>query len=258
MRTTTIIITGMPMDRDAIAADAAPQAAGLLAILQFADSFFPSGASAFSWGLESMHKDGLVNGTPQVFELLTALIEDRWACFDRGLMRAAHHAAARLQADGDGVFAFDELIRIDAHCECMTLNQEGRAASRRLGATQLKVHAGLGLPMAAAYLNEVLAQRAPGHLPIAHGLICQALGLSTLEGEAMSAFGQCTAVVGAAIRLGMLGHVDGQRLLMQMRVRIATVLTTHPPGLDDLWNGAPALDLAAMRHETRSARLFAN
>ncbi|MGH6645528.1 urease accessory protein UreF [Aquabacterium sp.] len=246
------------MDRATIAGDAAPQASSLLAILQFADSFFPSGASAFSWGLESMNHDGLVKGADQVLALLTAIIEERWAGVDRGLMRAAHQASARCDVNDGEAPDFNELIRIDELCECMTLNQEGRAASRRLGVTQLKVHAGLGLPMAQAYLSEVQAQCAPGHLPVVHGLICQALGLSALEGEAMSAFGQCTAVVGAAIRLGMLGHVDGQRILMQMRRRIAAVLGTDPPELDDLWNGAPALELAAMRHETRSARLFAN
>jgi urease accessory protein len=65
-------------------------------------------------------------------------------------------------------------------------------------------------------------------------------------------------VTGAAIRLGRLGHVQAQRLLAQARPRIAAVLAQAPPALDDIWNGAPALEIAAMRHETRSARLFAN
>jgi len=250
--------TAISMDKADIAAEAGPGAASLLAILQFADSFFPSGASAFSWGLESMNKDGQVLDTPQVLDLLTALVERRWAGFDRGVMRASHHAAAVILAHDGGAADLGELIRIDDLCECMTLNQEGRTASRRLEVPLLQVHDRLGLPLAAAYLREVQALRAPGHLPVAHGLICQALGLSAFEGEAMSAFGQCTAVVGAAIRLGVLGHLDGQRLLLQMRGRIATLLATDPPGLEDLWNGAPALELAAMRHEGRSARLFAN
>lgn len=233
----------------------APAAASLLAILQFSDSFFPSGATAFSWGLESLTKDGLVDGADDVLQLLTSLIEHRWCGLDRGLMRAAHRAAARLDI---GAPDFTEITAIDALCESMTLNEDGRAASRRLGFTQLKVHAGLGLNLAQAYLAQVQARHALGHLPIAQGLIGQGLGLSALEAEAMSAFGQCTSVVGAGIRLGLLGHVDGQRLLSLMRGRIAAVLATEPPTLDDLWSGAPALDLAAMRHEPRTARLFAN
>jgi urease accessory protein len=32
----------------------------LLAALQHADSFFPSGTASFSWGLEALRADGLV------------------------------------------------------------------------------------------------------------------------------------------------------------------------------------------------------
>jgi urease accessory protein len=114
------------------------------------------------------------------------------------------------------------------------------------------------LHAAADYLEEVRAGRAPGHLPIAQGLVWQGLALPLPQAEAMAALGQCIAVTGAAIRLGRLGHVQAQRLLAQARPRIAAVLAQAPPALDDIWNGAPALEIAAMRHETRSARLFAN
>jgi urease accessory protein len=240
-------------DAMGMAAHAAPglDTAGLLALVQYGDSAFPSGATAFSWGLESLLADGLVPGAPQLLEVLCALVEQRWAGFDRPLLRAAYEAAP----PGDG---WQALIAIDQLCEAMTLNQGARAASTRLGFTQLRVHAELGLHAAADYLEEVRAGRAPGHLPIAQGLVWQGLALPLPQAEAMAALGQCIAVTGAAIRLGRLGHVQAQRLLAQARPRIAAVLAQAPPALDDIWNGAPALEIAAMRHETRSARLFAN
>ena len=73
----------------------------------------------------------------------------------------------------------------------------------------------------------------------------------------MSAFGLCLSVVGAAMRLGMLGHLESQRLLGRMRPTLDAAMAGDPPALDEMWTGAPALEIAAMRHEPRAARLFA-
>ncbi len=226
--------------------------AGLLALLQFSDSFFPAGASAFSWGLESLHVDGLIGGAPEVQAMLVALLEGRWAGYDRPLMLAAHAAATE-----PAQTRLDALIALDALVEATTLSAGMRSASRRLGFTQLRVHAQLGLPEAAEYLEQVRDGYTPGHLPVAQGLIWQALGVPGRQAEAVCAYGLCAGVCGAAIRLGKIGHLDSQRLLSGLRARIATVLATEPPDLDELWNGAPLLEIAAMRHEPRSARLFA-
>lgn len=226
--------------------------AGVLALLQFSDSFFPAGASAFSWGLESMHVDGLIGGAAEVQAMLGALLEGRWAGYDRPLMLAAHAAAAE-PADT----RIHPLSALDALVEATTLSAGMRSASRRLGFTQLRVHAQLGLQDAADFLERVRDGHTPGHLPVVQGLIWNALGVPARQAEAVCAYGLCAGVCGAAIRLGKIGHLDSQRLLSSLRVRIAALLATDPPGLDELWNGAPMLEIAAMRHEPRSARLFA-
>ena len=41
----------------------------LLAALQHADSFFPSGTVSFSWGLEALRADGLVRNADDAVEL---------------------------------------------------------------------------------------------------------------------------------------------------------------------------------------------
>ena len=43
-----------------------PETQSLLGALQFADSFFPSGSIAFSWGLETLRTDGEVVSAQQV------------------------------------------------------------------------------------------------------------------------------------------------------------------------------------------------
>jgi len=228
-------------------------AIGMLGMLQFADSFFPSGATSFSWGLESLKLDGKVGGAEQVFELLCSHIEQRWAGFDRPLMQAARSAWSQR-----GAAALAEATELDRLCEAMNLVRGWRDASRRLGFTQLRVHADLGLGIAQVYLDQVRAAGLPGHLPVVQGLVWGAYGLSASGCDAMAASGLCTTVVGAALRMGLIGHTEGQRLLARTRPLIARVIDTPPPSTDELWNGAPALDIAAMRHEPRNARLFAN
>lgn len=241
-------IDGQPSDDRAASGN-------LLAILQFGDSFFPSGAAAFSWGLESFCEDALIGGPIQIAEVLEVLLEGRWAGFDRPLVLAAHVACEARTHDGAWM---NTLRGLDSLCEAMTLNEGMRSASRRLGTTQLKVHSALGLPAASAYLDHIGHEPSAGHLAIAQGLIGSGLGFSAGECEAMGAFGQCVSVVGAAIRLGVIGHLDGQRLLSGARSVIASIQTTQPPALYDLWNAAPGMEIAAMRHEPRRARMFAS
>jgi urease accessory protein len=228
-------------------------ALSMLGMLQFADSFFPSGATSFSWGLESLKLDGRVSTAEQVFEVLCAHIEQRWAGFDRPLMHAAREAWVQR-----GAAALNEALELDRVCEAMNLSRGWRDASRRLGFTQLRVHADLGLGIAQVYLDQVRAAGMPGHLPVVQGLIWGAYGLGAEGCDAMAASGLCTTVVGAALRLGLIGHTEGQRLLARTRPLVARVMAMPPCGVDALWSGAPLLDVAAMRHEARAGRLFAN
>jgi hypothetical protein len=61
----------------------------LLAALQHADSFFPSGAVSFSWGLEALRADGLVRTANDVALFIAGLLRHRWATGDRPLLAAA-------------------------------------------------------------------------------------------------------------------------------------------------------------------------
>lgn len=223
----------------------------LLIVLQFGDSFFPSGSTAFSWGLESLTVDRLIGNVRHIEEVLHALIKGRWACFERPILMAAHDASA--VRDGGEI---DVLCQLDRLCEAMTLNEGARTASRRLGKTQLKVHAELGHRQAMTYLHAVNCGDAIGHLPVVQGIIGCGLGLSAPQCAAMSAFGLALSVVSASIRLGLMGHLDAQRLLSGIRPVISEIQAAPTPMMADVWTATPGLDIAGMRHETRRARMF--
>ena len=109
-----------------------------LTTLQHADSFFPSGSIAFSFGLETLVEDRIVQDSGDVQRFLRDQIEFRWASADRVVLSAAW------QAGGD----MSRLQRIDALQDSMTISQALREGSQRAGAALLSVHRSLDTSVA--------------------------------------------------------------------------------------------------------------
>lgn len=222
--------------------------ASTLAALQFGDSFFPSGATAFSWGLETLNAMGRVREAGEVAAFLRGQIAGRWAPFERPVVVAAHRAAADLEA----VREIDHLV------EAQSLASELRDGSRRGGLALLAVHEGLGTAGAAAYRALVLAGRAPGHGPVMQGLLWAAAGVAERDAELLSAHCCAVGLLGAALRLGAIGHLDAQRAYAAARPLVLDLLDHEAPDIESIGAFAPQAEIAVMRHETEQARLFAN
>jgi len=224
------------------------EAHALLKTLQQADSFFPSGSTAFSWGIEALIADAAVDLPAELAQLLIAQLEQRWAVFDRGVLVCAYRAGGEVQA----------ISTIDAEVEAMLLPRELREGSRRAGASLLDVHHRLGTRGATEYRSAVRAGKAHGHLNVVQGCVWKALEITELEAQTVSAHGFCVSLLGAAVRMGAVGHIQSQRALSAAQERVAALLELPAPSLDACYSFTPQLDIAAMRHETQAARLFVN
>ncbi len=218
------------------------------ALLQLGDSFFPSGAASFSWGLETLRAEGHIRRAADVEAFIAGQLRMRWASFDRAAVIAAYRVGTDL----------DALAEIDRHADAATLAREAREGGRRIGGALLKVHAEMGTAGAAAYRERVVAGEAPGQLVCIQGLAGAALGLGEVTTAALSAYGLAVGIVGAALRMGVLGHVDGQKILTRQRDIVAELAQAEPPSPDRLHAYTPMAEIAMMRHETGSGRLFAS
>jgi urease accessory protein len=74
----------------------------------------------------------------------------------------------------------------------------------------------------------------------------------------LSAYGLSVSIVSAALRLGVLGHIDAQRILIALCAPTARLLREPPPEPAGASAFLPLADIASMRHETQDVRLFAN
>lgn len=223
-------------------------AAADLAALQFGDSFFPSGAVSFSMGLETLHADGIVADAASLEGFLADQVTERWGSAERAFLAAAHGAAPDWPA----------VAEIDALQEAMTLPRELREGSRKGGAALLGVHARMGTEGAAAYRARLRAGDAHGHLAVVQGVVLRGSGLGLARAEAVSLHGLCAAILGAGLRLGLIGHLDGQIILRRLRPRMAALLARPAPGVPEASTYVPLADVAAARHEEATVRLFSN
>jgi urease accessory protein len=219
-----------------------------LSALQHADSFFPSGGVAFSTGLETLHAAREVASVEQLSVFVEGQLKHRWATCDACALMAAFRANGSL----------DRIAGVDAIVEAMSLATELREGSKRAGASLLAVHARLGTTGAAEYRVLVSERKAFGHLPVAQGLLWSTVGMTEDACRAVSAHTLCTGLIGAALRLGMIGHLDAQKVLLRVRPLLGDLLRVPVTEIDEICAYMPATEIAAMRHEVQDSRLFAN
>lgn len=220
----------------------------LLRILQEADSFFPSGAVSFSWGLETLCSEGWVTKESEVEDFLLAQLTYRWASFDR---IAVIEAAKVSRFTG-------KVVEVDRMVEAQTLPDELRSGSRRNGCGLLSAHAKLGTPGAKDYLAGVRASVGFGHVSVMQGFLWSRRGISSDEAVLLSAHVLCVGILGAAVRLGVIGHIGAQNILTKLQPTIDHLATRPVTSLDEIHCFLPQAEIASMRHETAAARLFAN
>jgi urease accessory protein len=219
-----------------------------LAVLQFGDSFFPSGAVSFSWGLEGLSDSGVVAGADAVRAFVIGQLRARWAEFDRPVVVAVHRARMNL----------DEVAAIDAEVETQSPCAELRGASRRMGEAMLSVFARLGIGEAATYRERVKQDDAFGHLPAMQGYLWGRADLSERAAVALSAHTFATGLLGAGIRLGCLSHIDAQQILIEVRQEAARLVALPVPPIGALSAFAIEAEIAVMQHVNNSLRVFAN
>ena len=97
-----------------------------------------------------------------------------------------------------------------------------------------------------------------GHLFVTQALVWKAIGLDKNSVLTLSAYNFCVAIFGAALRLGLVGHIDCQNGLTKLRTLISEYIAQPIPNIENIHNFTPFADIASMRHENTSTRLFAN
>lgn len=222
----------------------------LLSLFQIIDSFFPSGAFAYSWGLETYVSEGLIKDRNGLKSFLEAYLSGVTKRCDALIVKLSYEAAER--EDINTVFRIDRLIH------SMKLAREPREGSMQTGRQLLNVMRGLHKSILLEHLAEGISDgKALGHHPVVFGLVCSVIENSKDEAVMAYLYQTVSGIVSAGLRLIPLGHMDGQRVIEEIKpLLIKIVDDVSLLNEDDISTFAPGIEIRAMRHEHLYTRLF--
>lgn len=200
----------------------------LLTLMQWLSPAFPTGAFAYSHGMEWAISAG---------DITDAASAERWLSdvlrFGAGWQDAVLLACA---LRGEDVADHANALAPSRERLAETLDQ-GRAFARGLAA--------LG----------IVVGDAP--LPVAVGQAAAGLGLPPAQVVALYLHSFAANLVSVAVRFVPLGQSDGQRILAALHPLILSLAdSAADASLDDITASALGADLAAMRHETMPVRIY--
>jgi urease accessory protein len=223
----------------------------MLPILQAiwqADGAFPSGSFAFSYGVEGVVALRSKLDGAALAELTVTIIRQRWMTCDRVALVRAFRAAGNLDAIAD----------IDRDVEASTFGSTIREGSRRNGGSFLASHARLGEATAVRLRQAVASGVCLGHIAVMQGVVWQAMGLDEKLAQIAAVYSAASGAVTAAVRLGAIGALEGQKVLRGCLPLIDTLVAEPVPEDSELSSFIPFLEIAAARHARADLRLFVN
>lgn len=223
-----------------------------LGMLQLSDSFFPTGMYTTSSGLEAIFYGGKKKmSTDELRDLIKVFIESQIGPADCTALCNAYDHAAKSNLEG--------LLEVDRTIFSMKLVQEVRSASTRSGTQLLRcVHSfAKNNSIMGQYLDAIKAGTAFGAYPVALAVAAHALAIPKRRAGVMMLYSFSVSVVGAALRLGILQHFDGQKVLDELKPSISkTVDLSIDRPLEGIWQFAPHVDIVQIDHEKMSSKMF--
>jgi urease accessory protein len=213
-------------------------------LLQLVDSAFPTGGFAHSCGLEAAAHLGVVDSA----ESLDAYV--RAHLWNVGQAALPFVAAAY---DDPGQWAALDL-RLDAQLTSHVANRASRTQGRAFLSTCERV---FDEPHILALAADARARGAPSHVAPAFGATVRALGAARRETLGLYLYVSLRAVVSAAVRLGVVGPHEAQRLQLGRSGELDDVLA-HSEALAPAQAAtvAPVSDILGAAHDTLYSRLF--
>lgn len=214
----------------------------LVRLMAWLSPSFPTGAFAYSHGLEWAVEKGFVHDRDSLIGWVKDVITNGSGWTDSVLLRLAWRCndAASLQDIGDLAAA---LAPSRERHEEMTA--QGNAFAKAIGTW--------------AVVPEIFVSddRALWPLPVVMGATFRIAGIGEHHAALLALHGFVANLVSAAVRLVPLGQTDGLRALATLEEQvISTSAASARADAEDLGGFSLNADLAALHHETQQTRLF--
>lgn len=219
-------------------------------ILQMSDSFFPTGLYATSNGLEALSQmKGLK--TKDISQFITIYLHQVVGPSECTALGNAYESCKKRN--------LASLVNTDESLYFMRVIEETRSASVRSGNQLLKCVSSFvkHKKMLKDYQSAISVGNATGIYPVSLGVTTWSLDIPKSKAGLILLYGFTVSVIGAALRLGILQHFDGQQIIHELRpVILESVLRNIDRPISGMWQFAPGLDILQMKHEMINSKMF--
>jgi urease accessory protein len=221
-----------------------------LSMLQLSDSFFPTGMYSMSSGLEAIFYSGKKMKAEELRDLLKTLLEYQIGPADCTALANAYEHASK--------FNLPKLIEVDRAIFSMKLIQEIRDASIRSGTQLIRcIRSFSENKILSQYEDSIRAGQAFGPYPVALAVAANAFSIPKRKAALMMLYSFSVSIVGAALRLGMLQHFDGQKVIDELKPTIVNVINANiNRPIAGIWQFAPSMDIMQISHERMNSKMF--
>jgi urease accessory protein len=221
-----------------------------LSMLQLSDSFFPTGMYSMSNGLEAIFYSGKKMKAEELRDLLKTLLEYQIGPADCTALANAYEHASK--------FNLPKLIEVDRAIFSMKLIQEIRDASIRSGTQLIRcIRSFSDNEILGQYEDSIRVGQAFGPYPVALAVAANAFSIPKRKAALMMLYSFSVSIVGAALRLGMLQHFDGQKVIDELKPTIVNVISANiNRPIAGIWQFAPSMDIMQISHERMNSKMF--
>ena len=219
--------------------------------MQLSDSFFPSGMFSMSSGLEPLVLDKKITDWTHVLNFITEQIEFQIYPCDCTVLSIAFSGAKNND--------IKTIIDIDKKYHSIKLSKEARLSSARSGKQVLNcvIH----MIEKNDFLNEfdktIKSNETPGTYPVILAISAFFLQIPLDSISRMMLYSFCSSIVSAAIRLGIIQHLDAQKILTLLSEPINNIISRNNTNdFHDIWQFTPLTEIYQMNHGKNETRMF--
>ncbi len=225
-------------------------------IMQLSDSFFPSGMFSMSGGLESLFQHNIVTNGDQIREFIIEQIEFQLIPCDCSVLSMTMNAVKNNE--------LSQIMSIDNKFYSMKLTKDIRNSLVRSGKqvfnclmymvndSNQKNH------FLKQFKSKIEKNETPCTYPVAMGIYSHCLDISLQSAMKILLYSFCSSVISAAIRLGIIQHLDAQKILGLLAEPVNTFVTNKikEKTTTDIWQLTPLTEIHQMYHEHNESRMF--
>ena len=222
-----------------------------LGVMQLSDSFFPTGIFATSNGLEFLFKEKKIHGMTDLIDMIRINIIQQIGPSDCVALANAFDSACKRD--------FDKIVEADSIVFATKSIKEIRNASVRSGIQLIKCVSEFvnDDKILNQYKNDIIKNKVHGIFPVAFAICCSALKIKKEKSMMMFLYGFTVGIVGAALRLGLIQHFEGQKIIHSIKPIISqTVKEYSDKSIFEMWQFTPQVDIVQMSHEKMDSKMF--